>query len=369
MSRTKIPVLIVTGFLGSGKTTLLNRLLSQPSMAGTLAIINEFGEVGLDHLLLEVTEERMALLESGCICCTVRDDLVQTLLDVDNRRRAGTLHVDRVIIETTGLADPAPILHALMADDRLEATYDIETVVTLVDAVSGAASLASFQEARKQLAYADQVILTKGDIASAAEHDEARNAITAGNPSARVREVSAGEISADLLLQGAFSRRAQDAEALAEWSSEVERLIARAIKPGGGHERHTCDAHCDHVHTDVSTYAFTFEQPVDWRLFCEWLDNLAALKGPDLLRLKGIVHIAQDRERPMVIHCVQHVFNRPRQLEAWPSSDRRTRLVFIVKNIDREVIERTLVKFVALDPGQMTGVHLRSMHAQERQFN
>jgi G3E family GTPase len=293
-------------------------------MQGTVAIINEFGAIGLDHLLVETTEERFALLDNGCVCCTVRGDLAATLAELLDR----PMRVERVVLETTGLADPAPILHTLMADPALAGRYRVDAVLTTVDAVNGMATLNVRAEAMKQVAIADRLLVTKADLADAAD---LRHRLATINPQARILMVRDGEVPADELVG-----------LQADW-----RVPPACCDDHGHHHR---DHHHDH---DIESYSFVIDQPVERAAFFQWLDYLAALKGEDLLRLKGLVHLAGDPDRPLVVHGVQHVFHPPRQLDAWPDADRRSRLVFIVRGIPRAVIERTLVRFGSVDAARI----------------
>ncbi|RRH98425.1 GTP-binding protein [Mesorhizobium tamadayense] len=338
----KIPVTILTGFLGSGKTTVLNRLLRKPSLAGAAVIVNEFGAVGLDHLLIEASEEQFTLLDNGCVCCTVRGDLVATLKELDRRSEAGeTPPLNRVIIETTGLADPAPILHTLMAEAELMARFRIGGIVTTVDAVNGAATLERHVEATKQVAVADRLLVTKTDLVS----DDALNALLHRldhlAPTVEQTVARNGEIELDLLAS-------LPADAAAAVTRIATRLEAVA------HHDHHCGPNCQHdhrhdAHHGIQSFSFVIDKPVEWDAFARWLDYVAALRGEDLLRFKGLVHVADEPERPLVLHGVQHVFHPPARLDRWPSADRRTRLVFIVRDIERETIARTLVKFASID--------------------
>jgi len=338
-----IPVTVLTGFLGSGKTTVLNRLLRRPSLSGAAVIINEFGAIGLDHLLIEASEEQFTLLDNGCICCTVRGDLVATLKALDQRSRANDVpELTHVVIETTGLADPAPILHTLMAEPELAGRYVIAGVVTTVDAVNGWSNLDRHAEAAKQAAVADRLLVTKTDLVPAEALSDLQRRLAALAPTARQSLAHHGEADFDV-LDNQHLGVAADPDRIAA----CLEMAGQECGPGCAHDHE--HHHHGHVHHGIQSYSFVIDKPVEWTAFARWLDYVAALKGEDLLRLKGLVHVTEQPERPLVLHGVQHVFHPPIRLDAWPSADRRTRLVFIVRDIARETIARTLVKFASID--------------------
>jgi G3E family GTPase len=293
-----IPVHVLTGFLGSGKTTLLSRLLRDPAMAGTAVIINEFGEIALDHDLIETSDEALVQLTTGCLCCAVQNDLAATLTNLETRRRAGEIAFTRVVIETSGLADPAPILHTLMTDRSIGAAFSVGRVVTTVDAVAGARSLARYAEARKQVVLAERLLITKTDLT--ARPDALLSTLALMNRNASTAQANAGEVTPDALFGG-------DAGA---WSWE-----ARASE-------------AEHTH-GIGSIALVRDTPLPASALPLFLQGLAAHAGARLLRLKGMVAIVEAPDTPMVIHGVQHVFHPPIWRERWPSADRRTRLVLI----------------------------------------
>jgi G3E family GTPase len=327
-----IPVAVLTGFLGSGKTTLLARLLKSPEFSRTAVIINEFGEVGLDHDLVETSEESFIELQTGCLCCAVRGDLVLTLEDILRRRDEGRVApFERVVIETSGLADPAPILHALMSDAGLSERLALAGVAATVDAVNGLATLERNPESVKQVAVADRLILTKTDLLTG-ERDGLASRLAALNPSATLLEASFGTVDpARLFDMGLGARSGREVQ---DWLG----VDAHAHESAHTHEH---DPSGDHD-AAISCFAILREQPVHAVALTLLLEVLAEHCGGDLLRLKGIVNVAESPDRPAVIHGVQHVFHPPTWLDRWPSEDRRTRLIFIVRDIPRAWIEALL---------------------------
>ena len=345
----RLPVTLLTGFLGSGKTTLLARLVRHPAMAGAAVVINELGEVGIDHDLVTMSSENIALLANGCICCSVRTDLQETLRDLFARRKVGELpDFDRVIIETTGLADPAPVVQTLASDTLIGAQFRLDGLVTLVDAVNVATQLAGHKEPARQIALADRVLITKSDIATPAQVQAVLAAVHDINPRAGVRLVVQGEIDpAELTGLGLASARASEAtlsflgEPLQREGGMGGDAVDMGDTEGRPLSRHPASLHDAGIRTQV----LRFDQPFTWAAFSAALELLSTLRGPDMLRVKGIVNV---EGQPVVVQGVQHIFHPPVTLDRWPSADTGTRLVFITRGMGAEVIRNLLQAVVGV---------------------
>ena len=337
-----IPLTLLTGFLGAGKTTLLNRLLRHPDLADTAVMVNEFGEIGLDHLLVEKLDEDAVLLNAGCLCCSVRGDLVRALRDLAVRVEQGKA-VRRVVVETTGLADPAPILQTLIADPLVLFRYRLDGVVTLVDAATGMATLDAQAEAVKQAAVADRLVLTKTDLAPAEAVEALRARLHALNPGAPLLEARHGEIDPDALLRcGLFDATRKIPEVTRWLDAEAWAAAEHAHHHHGHHHRHDPNRHDARIHA----FCLSFDEPLPWDGLSAWLEVLSMTQGAKLLRIKGILNLVGE-DRPVAIHGVQHLFHPPAKLAAWPEGDdRRSRLVFILRDLDRAVVEKGLHAFL-----------------------
>lgn len=339
VDRGPVPVNVLTGFLGSGKTTLLQRLLRSPRMGRTAVLINEFGEIGLDHLLVERVEESVVLLQSGCICCSIRDDLKSALRGLLGRRdRAEIPAFDRVVIETTGLADPAPILSTLAAEPVVRHHFRLASVITTVDAVNASLHLSRNPEGIKQLAAADRVVITKTDLAEPARSAAVRGLCERVNPSAEVLDASDAGIDPDLLL----APRSLDTAAGSPWRP------ARRVADGRGEQGSDADdGRFSELHrhgADVGSLSVVLDEPLDWTAFGIWLSMLLHRYGNDVLRVKGILRV-QEMAAPVFINAVQHIVHPPQHLERWPTADHRSRIVFITRGLDRERLRRSLAAF------------------------
>ena len=342
-----IPVSVLTGFLGAGKTTMLNRLLRDPALSDTLVLINEFGEIGLDHLLVERAEGDMILMASGCLCCTIRGDLVSTLEDLLKRRDNNRISpFQRVLIETTGLADPAPVLHTIMFHPYLMLRYRLEGVITLVDAVNGFATLDAHEESVKQAAVADRLILSKTDLAREEQITALKARLKALNPTARMMDATQAT-PANLFDTGLYDPATKTAD-VSRWlnAEAVEEAPHDHQHHGHDHHRHHGHAHDVNRHDDrIRAHCLRSDQPLDPRGFDLFLNMLREFHGPNLLRVKGIVALSDDVSRPLVIHGVQHVFHPPVRLENWPDADHTTRIVFILKDLTADFVEKLWAAF------------------------
>jgi G3E family GTPase len=315
------PVTLITGFLGSGKTTLLQRLLRDPVLSDTAVLLNEFGEIGLDHHLLGRIDEKMVMLQSGCVCCTIRGELSAAIKDLHSRRERGLLPpFRRLVIESTGLADPFPILSTVRSDPVLWHHFCLGNVITTVDAVNGARQLDAQPESIKQVALADRLVLTKTDLTTAEAATLLTKRLQHINPGAPLWRAAEDDLDADALLSG---------EAHEAW----QPTDSNDVVPENHH-------HAD----DVRTLALSIDEPVDWTRFGVWLTMLLNRHGDALLRVKGILSVA-DAATPVAVHAVQHLVHTPRHLDAWPEEDRRSRLVFIARGLDSAVIERSFRAF------------------------
>ena len=385
-----IPLTVLTGYLGSGKTTLLKRLLEDPAMAGTAVIINEFGEVGIDDALMEKADEDTVLLPSGCVCCAVRGDLVEALEKLHTKSLWGDIPpIRRVVLETTGLADPTPIVHTLMTEERVYRIYQLDAVVTTVDGQLGLAQIDEQFEPAKQIAIADRIVVTKTDIADLGELGLLEGRIRRLNRSAKIQWAVKGGIAPSELIglgahepaiTGADPERWLAAESFVA-PSDAHKNSAHGPVAGGQlkgkqephvhglecgadcghdhgdhhhtHDRNCVDASCTHpahVHAHlhgISSFCLTFVEPLEGPEVSNALQLLAQLYGPKLLRVKGILNV-KDQPKPFVVHGVQHIFYPPDTLEKWPSADRTSRLVFITKDLPESLVRRHFKPFVGV---------------------
>ncbi|MDB5777008.1 MAG: hypothetical protein JWP38_3141 [Herbaspirillum sp.] len=330
----KLPVSLITGFLGSGKTTLISKLVRHPDMNRVAVIINEIGEIGIDHDLVSMSSENVSLLSNGCLCCALRTDLQETLRTLFAQRMVGEIpDFDRVVVETTGLADPAPVVQTMFSDTVLATQYRFDGIVTLVDAVNGAAQLDAHAEPKKQIALADRILISKTDLATPEAVAALETRIAAINRQAGVVHVMNGEIDPSSIC-GLGLSSAKAGPATLRFLGEGQGV------PAGGYLSEKSAVRHD---AGINTLSLRFEKPFTWPIFTAAAQLLTSMRGPDLLRVKGIVNVDG---APVLVQAVQHIFHEPVNLDRWPSDDTGTRLVFITRNIRADVI-RSLFAAVA----------------------
>jgi G3E family GTPase len=344
---TARPVSVITGYLGSGKTTLLNDLLRQPAMADTAVVINEFGEVAIDHLLVETSLENAVVLQSGCICCTVRGDLVDTLTDLEQKRVRGLIPpFSRVLVETTGLADPAPILQTLATEPVLAPIACAGSIITTVDAVNGVEQIRRFPEPVAQIALADTVVITKTDIADAAAIAGVRAAIARINPTAHVITARFGRVDADVLLETrtgvpAGERWMADVAADATHIHQGHDHDHDAHEVGHGHHHGSDPTRHDH---GIRATSIVWTAPLPWAAVSAWLRSLLSLRGSDVLRLKGVIDV-DGVDSPVAVHAIHHLLHPPMRLGAWPAGPRISRIVVIGRGLDPVQVTDSFERF------------------------
>lgn len=340
----RCPVIVVTGFLGSGKTTLLNRALQDPALGDAAVLVNEFGAVGLDHQLLETIDGNTVLLASGCVCCTIRDDLKSAVLELEDKRARGEIPAfRRVVIETTGLADPTPVLATFLSDVALRYRYRPALVITTVDAVHGLATLDTYAEAVKQAALADRLVVSKTDLAEPIAIASLCARLTGLNRSALVMHAVMGELDFGALLSGDVYKHAQrDAEVL-RWF-DAEQAATHAGHHALDRNRHDLDIH---------TFCVTVAAPLDWTAFGIWLTMLLHCHGDKVLRVKGLLNVV-GVATPVVVNGVQHLVHPPVHLARWSDEGRHSRIVFIVQGLERAAIEDSLAVFMSLGERPMS---------------
>jgi len=330
-----IPVNVLTGALGSGKTTLLKTLLRAPRLSGTMVLVNELGEIGIDHHLVEHASESTLLLENGCLCCAMRDDLKTALKDLHSRRACGEIpRYERIVVETTGIADPVPVAYTLLAAPVLPHHYRLGNIVTVVDVVNAPAQLDRFAESVKQVALADRLVVSKLDIAGAGVLEALRPRLVALNPDAPIVDASSPELDpVELMIADIHDRQSK--------SHEVERWIRStrgAAAENAGHHSHP---------TAITACCFTFDAVLDWTAFGVWMSMLLHHHGDRVLRMKGLLNVA-GVPGPVLVNGVQHLVHPPAHLERWPDEDRRSRVVVISSGLGRKEIECSLHAFNAI---------------------
>ena len=336
----RIPVNVLTGFLGSGKTSLLNRLLRDPLFNNCAVLINEFGDIGIDHHLVDRVDGDMVLLQSGCICCTIRGDLATAMRDLYDRRERGEIPAFvRLVIETTGLADPVPVLSTVMYDRVLQHHFRVGNVVTTVDAVNGAANLGQYPECQKQVAVADRLVITKLDIADPGSRPLLEAELALVNPSALCLALDVAQLDARSLLGVDAFDMASKSDEVAQWLQATHQRNYLSL---GSTAAQGANAN---VHRDIVAFALDLPEVVDWTVFSVWLSLLLHAHGAQILRVKGLLNV-EGADAPVVVHGVQQLVHPPSHLERWPTDDHASRLVFIVRGLEPQRIQESLTRYL-----------------------
>jgi len=337
----RFPISVITGFLGSGKTTLLNQLLQHAAMQRAAVVINEFGNVGIDHLLVRAATEDIVLMDNGCLCCTIRGDMVVTLQELLRKRERGEIpQFDRIVMETTGLADPAPIIHTLLNDEDLKGLFYLDNVITTVDGVYGLQQLDLHYETVKQSAVADVLIITKTDLVEPSHLLALTQRLQKFNPAARILRSGQGELEVDQLFHSKFYDPRTKHIDVQQWlQTDAYRAASILQLQPLKSKRSTNDTirHDDYIRS----FCIEYDEPISWTVLNRWFQQLTALRGRDLLRTKGIVY-TQETELPVLVQGVQHIFQPPTTLEKWHIDPPRSQIVFITRNIEKPVLEKML---------------------------
>lgn len=339
----RVPVTLLSGFLGAGKTTLLNRLVGDPDAGRIAVIMNEFGDVGLDHDLIEDVAGDVVLMHSGCLCCSIRGDLAKTMAHLLSRRKQGRLTFDRVVIETTGIADPGPILKTMVTNALIGDNFRTDGVVVLADAATGPSTLDTQFEAVNQLALADLIIVTKSDLVAPDACNRFETRLQAINATARRVRVEHGRVAPSVLFGLSAMSQSATSETIRAWlgAQIPEQDPAEARSDGASGTGRPVPALPDEDDTDayrkhrITSASIELSEPIPSSIFHLWLETLMALKARDILRIKGIVHV-EDGEWPFVFHGVQHIFEAPVPLKHWSGTDTTTRVVVIARNMAKE---------------------------------